>query len=170
MEKHNMVTAQSTVRNPYISRGPVRSADMFYGRSADLWEIAAFIGGNQSIAIVGQRKIGKTSLLFHLMRPEIRAALNLGAETVLVYVDCEMLGQGGTNDIFGQFASEIAAALQDAGQDAEPALETAIDKPSRLAFEAALRRLNQRGLRIVLILDEFERMSTNAELDLNFFN
>src|SRR5262249_15422181 len=42
--------------------------------------------------------------------------------------------------------------------------------PTRLAFEAAIRKLNQRGLRVTLILDEFERLSTNPQLDLNFFN
>jgi serine/threonine-protein kinase len=164
------MTTPLTLRNPYISRGPVRSPEMFYGRNAELWEIASFIGGNQSIAVVGQRKIGKTSLLFHLMRPETRESLGLGPENVLTYLDCEMLGQSSTDEIFGQFANEIAAAMGEMGLDSEPALETAIAKPTRLAFEAAVRKLNQRRLRIVIILDEFERMSTNTALDLNFFN
>src|SRR5262249_51803923 len=115
-------------------------------------------------------KIGKTSLLFHLMRSEVRAEMGLGGENVLAYLDCEMLGQSSTEEIFGQFATEISATLADMGFVPEATLEAAIAKPTRLAFESAVRRLNQRGLRIVLILDEFERMSTNTALDLNFFN
>jgi len=156
--------------NPYISRGPLRSAEMFYGRDNELWEIASFLTGNQSISLVGPRKIGKTSLLFHMLRPETREVLNLGPENVLVYLDCEMIGQSSTEQIFEQFSSEIAATLADSDLMPEPALDAAIAKPTRLSFEAALRKLNQRGLRIILILDEFERLSTNTALDLNFFN
>ena len=155
--------------NPYVSRGPVRNPEMFFGREQELLEIAAFLRGNQSISIVGPRKIGKTSLLYHLMREETRT--RLGLENVLfAYLDCEVLGDGGHTMIFGQFAGEIAAALDIYGLEPEPTLEAVITNPSRLSFESAIRRLNQRGLRIVLVMDEFERLSTNPELDVNFFN
>jgi serine/threonine protein kinase len=156
--------------NPYVSRGPLRNPAMFFGRTAELNEIVAFLKGNQSVSIVGSRKIGKTSLLFHLMRPATWAALGLGDEYLFVYLDCEVLGEGSHDDVFGQLASEIAEALIERGLPEEPALADAIARPSRLAFERAVRRLNQRNLRIVLMLDEFERLSTNPSLDVNFFN
>jgi len=158
------------MNNPYIFRGPVHDPEMFFGRMHELNEIAAFLRGNQSISIVGPRKIGKTSLLFHLMRPETWPALGLGTDVLFVYLDCEVLGQGGRGEILGQFAAEIAAALDERDLSPEPALERVMDEPSRLSFEAAVRKLNQRGLRVVLILDEFERLSTNESLDVNFFN
>jgi tRNA A-37 threonylcarbamoyl transferase component Bud32 len=89
---------------------------------------------------------------------------------VLVYLDCEVLGNSPPEEIFGQFAGEIASTLSDMGQAPEPALESAINRPTRLSFESAVRKLNQRGLRIIMILDEFERISTNSSLDVNFFN
>lgn len=158
------------MENPYIFRGPVHDPAMFFGRMHELHEIAAFVRGNQSVSIVGPRKIGKTSLLFHLMRPETRQSLGLGPDNLLVYLDCEVLGEGGHQEILSQFAGEIAAALDARELPPEAALEKAIDEPSRLSFEAAIRKLNRRGLRVVLILDEFERLSTNASLDVNFFN
>jgi hypothetical protein len=158
------------MNNPYVSRGPVRQPEMFYNRDHDLNEIAAFLHGNQSISIVGPRKIGKTSLLFHLMRPETQARLGLEAKYLFVYLDCEVLGDGRSDEIFGQFALEMAAALEDRQLPPEPTLENAGAKPSRLAFEASVRQLNRRGLRVVLILDEFERLSANERLDVNFFN
>ena len=51
-----------------------RDPAMFLGRTHEMNEIAAFLRGNQSISIVGPRKVGKTSLLFHLMRPTTWAA------------------------------------------------------------------------------------------------
>ena len=156
--------------NPYIYRGPVQNAAMFFGRVHELQEIIAFLNGNQSVSIIGPRKIGKTSLLFHLMRTDFSTELGLSSNHLLTYLDCEVLGQDNHEQIFGIFAAEIAAALDGRGLEPEPALEAAIEKPGRLAFERAVRRLNQRELRIVLILDEFERLSTNANLDVNFFN
>ncbi len=156
--------------NPYIFRGPVHDPDMFFGRTHELNEIAAFLRGNQSISVVGPRKIGKTSLLFHLMRPETWPALGLGEDILFTYLDCEVLGEGSHEEILSQFAAEIATALDERGLPPEPALEKAMDKPTRLSFEGAIRKLNRRGLRIVLILDEFERLSTNASLNVNFFN
>jgi hypothetical protein len=159
-----------TMQNPYVSRGPVRQPEMFYNRDHDLDEISAFLRGNQSISIVGPRKIGKTSLLFHLMRPEVQARLGLDTQYLFVYLDCEVLGNCKTEEIFGQFAADMAAALEDRGLPAEPALEVAAARPTRLSFEAAVRQLNRRGLRVVLMLDEFERLSANSNLDVNFFN
>jgi hypothetical protein len=158
------------MNNPYIFRGPVREAEMFFGRVHELNEIAAFLRGNQSVSIVGPRKIGKTSLLFHLMRPEVGRELGLGENNLLVYLDCEVLGEGDHGAIFSQFAGEIEAALDERDLPPEPTLERAIDQPTRLSFERAIRKLNHRNLRVVLILDEFERLSTNASLDVNFFN
>ena len=156
--------------NPFIFRGPVHDPEMFFGRMHELNEIAAFLRGNQSVSIVGPRKIGKTSLLFHLMRPEAWPGLGMGDDMLFVYMDCEVLGEGDHGEILAQFAGEIAAALDERDLPPEPALERAMYKPTRLSFEGAIRKLNRRGLRVVLILDEFERLSTNASLDVNFFN
>jgi hypothetical protein len=156
--------------NPYLSRGPVREPAMLFGREHELQEIVAFIRGIQSVSLVGPRKIGKTSLLLELMRPAAWQDLGLGSENLFIYLDCEVLGAGSHAEIFGQIANEIVAALEERELPAEPALEKAVTAPTRLALEAALRKLNQRGLRVVLVLDEFERLATNAELDVNFFN
>lgn len=156
--------------NPYIYRGPVRSAQMFFGRHHELREIVAFLNGNQSVSVIGPRKIGKTSLLFHLMRTETWPELGLDSNNLLVYLDCEILGESKYEEILSIFTAEITSALDERNLPSEPALEAVMEQPTRLSFERAVRKLNQRDLRIVLILDEFERLSTNPNLDVNFFN
>jgi hypothetical protein len=158
------------MNNPYVSRGPIHNPEMFFGREHELNEIAAFLRGNQSVSIVGPRKIGKTSLLFHLMRKESRTKLGLDDNFLFVYIDCEVLGEGSHDEIFGQFAVEISEGLAENNLPSEPALEEVIAKPGRLALERAIRKLNQRNLRVIILLDEFERLSTNPSLDVNFFN
>ena len=158
------------MNNPYISRGPVRTAEMYFGREHEFNEIADFLRGNQSVSIVGPRKIGKTSLLFHLQRPVTKAKYGLAEDTLFCYLDCEVLGDLEHEQVFGELSCEMEASLDEMGLAAEPLLARASETPSRLAWERALRRLNQRGLRVVFILDEFERLSTNTHLDVNFFN
>lgn len=158
------------MNNPYISRGPVRDGDLFFGRGHELQEISAFLQGNQSVSIVGPRKIGKTSLLFQLIRPETRVSLMLEQQFLFVYLDCEVLGDSDHSEIFGVFASEMEIALEEQGFDPEPAIERAISHPTRISFETAVRKLNRRDICIVIILDEFERLSANSKLNVNFFN
>lgn len=156
--------------NPYIYRGAVRSPDLFFGRQHELQEIAAFLNGNQSVSIVGPRKIGKTSLLMQLMRPQTWPALGLADANLFVYLDCEVLGESTHEEIFGHIASEIQNALEDRALPEEPALALVVESPSRLSFEGAIRKLNRRDLRVIIILDEFERLSANGNLNVNFFN
>ncbi len=156
--------------NPYIYRGAVRTPEMFFGRQHELQEIAAFLNGNQSVSVVGPRKIGKTSLLLQLMRPQTWPSLGLTENNLFVYLDCEVLGESNHEEIFGHIASEIQLALEDRHLPEEPAIALAVESPTRLSFEGAIRKLNRRDLRVVIILDEFERLSANTSLNVNFFN
>lgn len=158
------------MKNPFIARGPVRTAEMFFGRIHELNQMAAFLHGSQSVSIVGARKIGKTSLLFHLMRSETGQKIGLDDSFLYVYLDCEVFGDCPHAEIFQQFSMEIAHAMEERQMTEEPTLERAIEFPTRLSFETAVRKLNRRGLKIVLILDEFERLSVNPNLNINFFN
>ena len=158
------------MNNPDRSGGPVRFPGTFVGRRRELDEIAAYLRGNQSISIVGPPGIGKTSLLLYLMRPATWPGLGLDGDSLFVYLDCTASGEATHSAIFGRFAAEMAAALDERGLPPEPALAAAVASPARLSFEAAVRRINQRGLRVVLILDEFERLCANPHLDVSFFN
>ncbi len=53
--------------NPYVAGPPIRDAAMFYGREALLREIVDAIHQN-SLMIHGERRIGKTSLLYQLQK------------------------------------------------------------------------------------------------------
>jgi hypothetical protein len=155
--------------NLYHPRDPIYTAELFIGRIYELNDIAAFLRGSQSISIIGPRAIGKTSLLFHLMRPMTWSELGLEPNNLFVYLDCETLRSSTASDVFGRFAAGMAEALDSRSLAPEPALATAVAQPTRLAFEIAVRKLNQRGLQVVLLLDNFERLTTNEQLDVNFY-
>ena len=157
------------MNNPYVERNGLKPLQMFYGRDNELYEIASFIGHHQSVSIVGQRRIGKTSLMQHLIRGETRARLKLGPEFLLVYQDCAQLPDGEEPEVISELCVEIAAALRVEGHEAEPALKQVLDLPTKLTFRQAMLKLKQRGLRVVLMLDEFEQLAANPKLDSSFY-
>ncbi len=142
----------------------------FAGDGQVLGEIAAFLRRDQSVSIVGPPQSGKTTLLLHLMHPATRPSLGLDGNDLFVYFDCQALGTATHTAIFGRFITGMAAALRDQGLPEEPAFQAVAENATRLAFEAAVRKLNQRGLRVVLILDAFEQLSANPHLDVSFYN
>ena len=158
------------MNNPYTPGCPVLDAGMFYGRAYDLSEIQAFLNGNQSVSIVGPHKIGKTSLMRHLMRAEPMTGGGIGRENLFVYIDCQSLSTRRQDEIFAAFCTEMAAALHTQGLEPEPALEVAASNPAWTACEGAVRKLNQRGLRVVLMLDDFEQLTINPHVEVNFYN
>jgi hypothetical protein len=156
--------------NPFSSRKPVRSAEMFFGRSRELLEISQFLRGNQSVSLDGPQGIGKTSLLLHLTRPSTAADLGLWNESLVRYIDCAALEEESSLGVFRHFASMLAVEMESRNLPEEAELRKAAASPSRLAFESAVRALNRRGLQLVFLLDHFERLSVNSRLDLPFFN
>jgi hypothetical protein len=65
MHNHRVNEAIRRGFNPYISGEPVRREEMFYGRHELLQRIVATLHNN-SIMIHGERRIGKTTLLYQL--------------------------------------------------------------------------------------------------------
>ena len=61
-------------RNPYLDRVSIRDVSRFYGRNREVTRIFSRIGAArpQSISIVGERRIGKSSLMNYISFPEIR--------------------------------------------------------------------------------------------------
>ncbi len=158
--------------NPFFHRGPIRERAYFFGREGEISQALSLLGQTQSIALVGPRRIGKTSLLFHLAHPEILTQPGLNpAEHLFVYLDCGSLGSLDPSAIYRIWLEEISEALADrAGADPASWLGESPQPVTYRFFERALRRLTHQGLKLILILDEFERLSRNPHLEPDFFS
>ncbi|MBS3753276.1 MAG: toll/interleukin-1 receptor domain-containing protein, partial [Anaerolineales bacterium] len=79
--------------NPFIFGNPVSTQKRFYGREGDLRQvISRLLSAGESTSVVGERRIGKTSLLKFLANPENANALGLPPEKFcLVYIDFQGL-------------------------------------------------------------------------------
>ncbi len=94
--------------NPYIAGTPVRSADMFFGRDELLQTVEASLAHN-SLMIYGERRIGKTSLLYRLL-DDLRNLKDEQFKFFPVFVDLE-----GTQE--AEFFHHLMEGLLDALQD-----------------------------------------------------
>jgi hypothetical protein len=85
--------ASPVLKNPFFHRGPVRDRRYFFGRTRETRQVLEMLCNGQCVSIVGPRRVGKTSHLFHFCDPEMQKRHGLPEKYILVYID----GQGRGN-------------------------------------------------------------------------
>lgn len=141
--------------NPYQIRNAIRDERYFVGRVRELDEIVALVRAPQpqSVAVIGDRRIGKSSLLQALYR-----RCREGADTIVAYQDVNGLHS----------SDEVLTVLTD-----NLSLAGHISNPGGPSLYSNLRRLigaATRQSRVVLLLDEFDALTKNDAIPVTFFN
>jgi hypothetical protein len=155
---------------------PVRSAERFYGRRRVTRQVLGLLTMRQNVSIVGPDRVGKTSFLYHVADPQVRAQCGLAEDLVFVYVDGRRVAAGDPDTWYrhikeatiqqvGQVApeseslwSEIGAAEQSGGPSTAP-----------WRFQRLFRAIKRRQIQLVLVLDNFEVLAKSPKLDASFF-
>lgn len=142
--------------NPFDYGTPV-SPKRFYGRSPEIQDVRNRIGAiePQSISIVGMRRIGKTSLLRNIKEcPE--KFCQPQQKPLIVTIDFQNSKFQTPAGIIEGLRRGISGAI--AG---EPWAPDAND--DHFAVENGLEALREEGYRLIVLLDEFERISGRLE-------
>jgi len=153
--------------NPFFNRGAIQDPEYFYDRTRETRRALRMLSKRQCVSVIGPRKIGKTSLLFHLCRPAVMREHGIDpAQYLMVYVNCEDLGHLGREELYALLLGEIADQAARHG--------CSIQVPERpvthLEFERAVGEVFSRGLNLILLFDEFELLSENPNLGSAFFS
>ncbi len=158
--------------NPYIAGSPIRSKEMFYGRSDLLQNIKASLANN-SLMIHGERRIGKTSLLYRLM-DELRHQSDDKFEFFPIFVDLE-----GTleSEFYHHLMEGLLDALYDELSDFPLSQQLQYYRvPDDLSYSdrhmrrdlrqivSYLKKRSNRIPRIIFLLDEADVLSTYSSL------
>ncbi|MCB0196855.1 MAG: hypothetical protein KDJ65_33195, partial [Anaerolineae bacterium] len=158
--------------NPY-RRQPVKEREMFFGRSTELEQVSNLLrAGTGVILVQGQRRVGKTSLLFHLKK------YHLSRFGVLsVFIDLQLLGHLREATFYYEIANAVYNDLQDESRaaDLEPPLHELFELNPATELINYLRTVQQHfGLnKLVLLIDEFSRTIDayrQNRLDQTFFD
>jgi hypothetical protein len=154
------------IPNPYNFNLPV-SPEMFYGRKEELKKIMDDLTGarGNSIALVGGRRIGKTSLLEALLRKLEESSRRQFIFTVPVFIDLSGAGIASPTMLFQSFSDQAQRIISDRiGLTLEPLVLSneypPAPKLSRLLPDWNQAILREAGipLRLIVIFDECERI------------
>ena len=158
--------------NPFTYGNPIRDPAHFIGRQSDLQQIVNRLqsSAHESTSIVGERRIGKTSLLKYLS--DKQAAENLGLppeEFCLIYMDFQGLMDITPQRFWQRVLQKISRSicmpdLQELAKEVR-SLETL----DLFDLVDLFTEIADAGLTVVLLLDEFEYVTQNTHFTSNFF-
>lgn len=156
-----------TLSNPFYHRGAIRNAADFHGRDNEISQIIGLLRNGQSVSLIGPRRIGKSSLLIHLSRPEVRQAAGLEpAHSLFLLVDCQELGGSPPEEVYETLYLGLVETAQEAGLTLEPSSQ---DLGTYRALDRLLHQISQKEASVVVLLDEFELLAANEHLTPYFF-
>jgi hypothetical protein len=147
--------------NPYIAGRPLRTGEMFFGREDVFQYIQENLEGRYQdnvIVLHGQRRTGKTSVLYQL-------SVRLGDEYVPVLVDMQGI-TGGVDYFFYDTAFRIIEALERKGVFIdEPDREPYRQEPEGYFKNRFLREVRRKigDRHLLLMIDEFEVIEENIK-------
>lgn len=146
-------------RNPFQYGRPVHEPGDFFGREEEIKSIYRQILTSNSISLIGERKIGKTSLLLYIIHPQTLAKHKILPENVLMfYIDMSSLSFFRSSDVFEKLLECISEKVTDhIRMEIDLLLEG--EYVSFQQFKEIIARINSYGQKIVFLFDEFESIS-----------
>lgn len=161
--------------NPFYHRTPVRDPAYFFGRRREREQLRNLVRNGQSVALIGPRRIGKSSLLWQLVHdltnPTTRDGTTPDARYCVVYFSGEAWQDQPAHALYCGLWDAVTMTLRTtpslANLAAEADTTTELDFPT---FLRELRQLTSQGVRLLFLLDEFDALSRNRYLDEFFFS
>lgn len=159
--------------NPFTYGNPISDPQRFVGRAREVEQIFSRLRNVEfeSSSLVGERRIGKTSLLNYLADPGVRRAHGLNPDGyIFVYADLALLDAATTPPRLWQYLlRQLAPHLSD--EDSQWVEAVAGQPPTLDNFTLAevFDRLDGQKRHVVLLLDEFENVTRNNNFGPDFF-
>lgn len=150
--------------NPYLNRNMIRDKKFFYGRRKEVATIFSRIGAArpQSVSIVGERRIGKSSLLYFINDPENRDDyLDDSSSYIFLFMDFQEKRRGTAEEFFNSLFELLEQEAADRlGELPEPGYD---------GFKQVCELIDRDGLKLVMLFDEFEAITKNRNFEPEFF-
>jgi len=148
--------------NPFTNRSVITNPNEFFGREQEIGVIVSRLRAMQSLSVVGERRIGKSSLLYHLFQT---GWLRIDDPAYrFFYFDL-------MNARFHTAAEFLRSILRGLELDADVVSASQSLNRNLIAFSDQIEAQERDGPRIVLCLDEFEATFNHlAEFTNDFFD
>lgn len=156
----------SSGQNPYLHRMMIRNRADFFGRGIEVQKIFSRLNASPpgSVSVVGDRKVGKSSLLNHVYTPQVRSELLEDPDSmVMAYLDMQVE----KNMSVATFVEMLLALV---GHELRGRLDVSDCERSLTGISNMMKRLSAAGIRLAVLLDEFEAITSNPNFGLEFFS
>lgn len=167
-----MTHIHSHHNNPFFNRQRITNPTYFSGRFHAIEALYSAIATRQCRSIVGERKMGKSSLLTHLYCPDSLQQHGFDAEQyAFVYVDLEGMANISREEFWPEIFDQLEEALPESQTDLrQRARQLAMQDDVRFMHARRLfRRIDRENITVVMMLDEFESLATNEEFNAGFY-
>ena len=138
--------------NPFLNRNIITDTDDFFGRKKELRTIYSGLPSLQSCDVFGDRKIGKSSLLYHVF---LTMNEKLGDEYRVAYIDLQD-AKYHTPEGFLKYS------LLELGADSTNILPANSLNEDLIAFSDSIKELRKR-CKPVLLIDECENIMEKSD-------
>lgn len=146
------------MNNPFMGYGRPVSGERLIGRETELKKIEnRILNTSASLSIVGQRRIGKTSLITEVRK---RILIKKPPKLVLLFLDLSVYSD--SSIFFNTIIDDIKLYLEDSNIDIPQKLERVLSKSENTPYESyrVCRRclviLKQLGISTKIVIDEFD--------------
>jgi hypothetical protein len=161
------------VTNPFTYGNPISEPRHFFGRMYEVDQIFSRLRNAEfeSSSVVGERRVGKTSLLKYIMHPGVCRAQGMDPSKYLfIYLDLEMLEQSTTpTQVWHRLLHRMAQVCCD--HEIKQLLEELRQAPSldNFVLGDVFDRVDEDDQYVVFLLDEFENVTENPNFEPAFF-
>ena len=158
-------------QNPFHYGNPVPHPSYFYGREDEIKQIVNRLQNMafESSSIIGERRIGKTSLLRYLCHPDTMQQYGFSEDYVFIYFSFEGLANISQNQFWRWLLQEIRLQVDD--EQVLSAINRTLKRELIEFYDVrtVFSILASKGKKIVLLFDEFERVVANKNFDATFY-
>ena len=164
------MSTQPRFQNPFFNRQRITDPAFFYGRASHIEALYSAVVTHQCRSLVGERKLGKSSLLTHLGQPDTLRRYGLDPNRQLIfYFDLESMASASVEDFWIEVLDALSTRLPEG--DLLTAVRRAADygEARFMNVRRLLRRVRDAGLDVALCFDEFESLARNAHFEPDFY-
>lgn len=154
------------MQNPYAARNMIKEVSDFFGRRNQIEGIFRNLKTIpfQNTSIVGERRCGKSSLLWHISQPQVHDRFVEEGEKpfIFIFFDLQKVANLNQNTFFRLLTECLIKQLPEKPDISQDNYDTYQEYFYELVDESAER------FRIVVCLDEFETIRANDQFDATF--
>ena len=157
------------MKNPYIVGRPIFDPKEFYGRKEEVESIISHIEKSIPISLVGQRGMGRTSLLHYISHPEVMREWLDPDHYMMLYLDFKGFGQYTKQ----QFWEEVLGRIEKISRKPKGVPVTNLLENRKVDFMniyELIEDLSGNNIKLVFIFDGFDAVRNNSNFDRVFLD